>query len=79
MKEPHTDREFTNRAENPLLHDTWKLLSKYRDVTWSLELSVQQIKKSFEMEYSTDIDAFLDSIYLAGAELTGTDIEYQSK
>ena len=47
MKSPHTDKEFTNRSENPLLHDTWKLLSKYRDVTWSLELSVQQVKKEF--------------------------------
>ena len=32
MKTPHTDREITNREENPLLHDTWKLLNKYRDV-----------------------------------------------
>ena len=47
MKSPHTDKEFTNWSENPLLHDTWKLLSKYRDVTWSLELSVQQVKKEF--------------------------------
>lgn len=46
MKEPHTDRKFTNRAENPLLHDTWKLLSRYRDVTWSLELSVPEIPKT---------------------------------
>ena len=29
-------------AENPLYHDTWMLLRKYRDVVWSLELSVQQ-------------------------------------
>lgn len=28
-------------AENPLYHDTWKLLKKYRDVVWSLEISVQ--------------------------------------
>ena len=79
MKAPHADREFTGREENPLLHDTWKLLNKYRDVTWSLELSVQQVKRSFEIEYSTSIDEFLDSIYLAGVELSGTDIEYQAK
>ena len=24
-----------NVAENPLYHDTWKLLKKYRDVVWS--------------------------------------------
>ena len=31
------------------------------------------------MEYGTSIDEFLDSVYLAGAELTGTNIEYQAK
>ena len=30
-------------TENPLYHDTWMLLRKYRDVVWSLELSVQQV------------------------------------
>lgn len=52
---------------NPLFHDTWNLLKKFRDVRWSLELSVQQVKKSFEIEYGSSIDEFLDSIYLAGA------------
>ena len=37
-------------AENPLYHDTWKLLKKYRDVVWSLELSVQQVRGRFEIE-----------------------------
>lgn len=36
-------------------------------------------EKSFEIEYGTSIDEFLDSVYLAGAELTGTNIEYQAK
>ena len=41
-------------TENPLYHDTykllykyhdtWKLLKKNRDVVWSLELSVQQVR-----------------------------------
>ena len=30
-------------ADNPLYHDTWKLLKKYRDVVWSLELSLIHI------------------------------------
>ena len=37
-----------NVAENPLYHDTWKLLKKYRDVVWSLELSVQHVRTKFE-------------------------------
>ena len=43
------DHEEMNIADNPLYHDTWKLLKKYRDVVWSLELSVQQVRSRFEM------------------------------
>ena len=49
-----------NVAENPLYHDTWKLLKKYRDVVWSLELSVQHVRTKFEIEYGTSIEDFLD-------------------
>ena len=35
------NQEEMNITDNPLYHDTWKLLKKYRDVVWSLELSVQ--------------------------------------
>lgn len=38
------NQEEMNIADNPLYHDTWKLLKKYRDVVWSLELSVQQVR-----------------------------------
>lgn len=62
-----------NVAENPLYHDTWKLLKKYRDVVWSLELSVQHVRTKFEIEYGTSIEDFLDSVYLAGADLAGSD------
>ena len=61
--------------EDSRYHDTWRLLKKYRDVVWSMELSVQQVKKEFEIEYGTSIDAFLESVYLAGADLGGTQIE----
>ena len=66
-------------AENPLYHDTWKLLKKYRDVVWSLELSVQHVRTKFEIEYGTSIEDFLDSVYLAGADLAGSDIEHHAK
>lgn len=59
-------------TENPVYHDTWKLLKKYRDVVWSLELSVQQVRNSFQIEYGNSIEDFLDSIYLAGADLSGS-------
>lgn len=66
-------------TENPLYHDTWKLLQKYRDVVWSMELSVQQVKISFEKEFGQTIDDFLDSIYSAGADLSGTEIEQHAR
>ena len=42
-------------TENPFYHDTWMLLRKYRDVVWSLELSVQQVRRQFQIEYGSSI------------------------
>ncbi len=66
-------------TKNPLYHDTWKLLQKYRDVVWGLELSVQQVRNKFHSEYGTSIDEFLDSVYIAGADLSGTEIEHHAR
>lgn len=72
MTKKQTERDMT---KDPRYHDTWKLLKRYRDVVWSLELSVQQLKTQFKVEYGSSIDEFLESIYLAGADLSGTQIE----
>lgn len=69
----------TDITESPYYHDTWKLLKKYRDVVWSLELSVQQVRNRFQIEYGSSIEDFLDSVYLAGADLSGSNIEHQAK
>ena len=69
----------TNVTANPLYHDTLKLLKKYRDVVWALELSVQQVRKRFSIEYGSSIDDFLESVYLAGADLTGSNLEHHAK
>lgn len=61
--------------ENPLFHDTWKLLKNYRDAVWNLELAVQQVRSTFEIEYGSSIEEFLDSIYLAGADIGGSKLE----
>lgn len=76
MRKKQDERNIT---ENPLYHDTWKLLKKYRDVVWSLELSIQQVRNRFELEYGSSIEDFLDSVYLAGADLSGSDTEHHSK
>lgn len=61
--------------ENSLFHDTWKLLKNYRDAVWNLELAVQQVRNTFEIEYGSSIEEFLDSIYLAGADIGGSKLE----
>ena len=71
--------EAIDITENSLYHDTWKLLKKYRDVVWSLELTVQQVRSKFEIEYGSSIEDFLESIYLAGADLAGSNIEHHAE
>ena len=66
-------------AENPLYHNTWKLLKKYRDVVWSLEIYALSQSAKFEIEYGTSIEEFLESVYLAGADLNGSNIEHHAK
>ena len=65
--------------ENPLYHDTWTLLRKYRDVVWSLELSVQQVRRQFEIEFGSSIEDFLESIYLAGVDFADTGIQEHAR
>ena len=73
-------KEMENtEAENPLYHDTWLLLKKYRDVVWSLELSVQQVRRQFQIEFGSSIEDFLESIYLAGVDFADTDIQEHAR
>lgn len=65
--------------DDPRYHDTRRLLQKYRDVTWSLELSVQRLRSQFDVEYGTSIEDFLDTVYLAGADLGGTELEHHAQ
>lgn len=72
-------KQMEKLPENPKFHDTWLLLRKYRDVVWGLELSVQQVKRRFQMEIGSSIEDFLDSIYLAGVDFTDNGIEEQAR
>lgn len=76
MSITHKPKDIT---EDPRYHNTWRLLREYRDVVWSLELSVLQLKNQFHVEYGCDVDEFLDSIYSAGADLGGTEIEQYAR
>lgn len=63
------------KTDDPLYHDTWMLLRKYRDVVWSLELSVQRVRRQFQIEYGSSIEKFLESLYVAGVTFEGSEIE----
>ena len=66
-------------VNNPLYHDTYKLLRCYRDSTYSLMVAVRQVEIQFQLEYNTSVDEFLDSIYAAGADLGDSQIEEWAK
>ncbi len=66
-------------TEDARYHDTWRLLRAYRDTVWSLEVSVAQLRNEFQVEYGSSIEEFLDSVYLAGADLSGTEIEQYAR
>lgn len=68
-------KNYEVNQDSPLYHETYKLLRNYRDAMWNLELDVQHVKWEFEIEYGNSIDEFLESIYLAGADLGGSKLE----
>ena len=70
MKQTSSKNHSVDQS-NPVYHDTYRLLKSYRDAVWNLELEVQHVKREFEIEYESSIDDFLESIYLAGADLNG--------
>lgn len=70
---------YLSTEEDPRFHDTYMFLRRYRDATYSLKVVVHQMKAQFRMKYGTSVDEFLDSIYSAGADLSGDDIEERAK
>lgn len=71
------NNEVKNSRELYLYHNTELLLKKYRDVVWSIEVSLAWTNMNFEAEVGTKIDDFIEMSYCAGADLAGTDIEEQ--
>lgn len=69
----------TRPEEDKRYHDTLLLLKNYRDAVWSMELSAEQLRKDFTVEFGSSVEEFLDSIYMAGADLSGTKIESHAR
>ena len=55
--------------ENTSYHDIIALFKIYRSVNWRMQIKINQVKHRFRMEYGTDVDSFLDSIYQAGMDI----------
>lgn len=60
--------EFQGK-ENILYHDVKSLFEIYRAVNWRMQIKINQVKHRIQMEYGTDIDTYLDSIYQAGMDI----------
>lgn len=70
--------EFVKEGD-PRFHNTYQFLKHYRDATYSIKVVAHQLESQFQQEYGTSIDQFLDSVYAAGADLNGTEIEERAK
>lgn len=79
IKDSWNKSGYLNPEEDPRFHDTYKFLRRYRDATYSLKVVVRQMETQFRLKYGTSVDEFLDSIYAAGADLSGDDIEERAK
>lgn len=72
-------KQVEQMPDDPKYHDTYLLLRKYRDVVWGLELSVQQVKRRFQMEIGSSIEDFLESLYIAGVDFADNGIQEQAR
>ena len=73
------EQEKRTEREEYLYHNTELLLKKYRDVVWSIEVSVIQAQINFENEMDCTLSEFLNMSYEAGADLSGTQIQEQMR
>ena len=73
------DNNKKNNLEDYLYHNTEVLLKRYRDVVWSIEVSAVQAQINFEREMDCKLDEFLEMSYIAGADLSGTQIQEQMR
>lgn len=60
-------------------HNTFLLLSKYRDVVWSLEISTKKMESRFIKEMGCNIEEYLDSVYLAGFDFSESGVQERTK
>lgn len=62
------------KDDKVIFHNTQLLLEHYRDVVWSLEVSVFQTNVNFQAEFGNTIEEFLELSYEAGLDLPASDV-----
>lgn len=67
-------RDKMEDKEKWIFHNTELLLEHYRDVVWSLEVSVFQTNANFRNEFGSSIEEFLELSYEAGLDLPSSDV-----
>jgi len=68
-----------NNSETREYHNTFLLLSKYRDVVWSLEVTAKKMKSRFIREMGCNIEEYLDTVHLAGFEFSESGVQERTK
>lgn len=68
----HMGQGFVSEAfrgkENPDYHNLIALFKIYRAVSWKMKVRINQVQHRIQQEYGMDVEAFLDSVYMAGME-----------
>lgn len=55
--------------KNKDYHNIAALFKIYRAVNWRMQIKINQVKHRFQLEYGTDVDSLLDSMYQAGMDI----------
>ena len=71
-------RNYT-QLDDMIFHNTELLLRNYRDVAWSLEVSVFHANTSFLEEYGSSLEDFLEMSYVAGMDVDASDVAARIK
>ena len=79
MKENRKKVNEKMTREEYLYHNTEKLLKKYRDVVWSIEVAAIQNQVSLELDMDCNLDEYLEMSYASGADLSGIRIQEQMR
>ena len=62
------------KDDKVIFHNTRLLLEHYRNVVWSVEVSVFQTNVYFQAEFGNTIEEFLELSYEAGLDLPASDV-----